>query len=105
GESADRVGAKRRIETKRLAEGALVGKKRLVSCGATVPRHASPLCSEATLRQAQDGAQPALTLQPVEDSCQAVVAFWTDVEQVQPSVDRVFTPQMGRALPSPSVAY
>jgi hypothetical protein len=31
GESAGRVGAKQRIETKRLVEGTLVGRKHLVS--------------------------------------------------------------------------
>jgi hypothetical protein len=64
--SAGRVGAKRRIEAKRLVEGAPIGGKRLVY-GVTVSRCASPLRSEATLRQAQDGVQPALTLQLVKD--------------------------------------
>jgi hypothetical protein len=47
---AGRVGATwvepvetRRIETKRLDRSALLSQKRLVSCGATVPRYTSPL--------------------------------------------------------------
>jgi len=43
GRVAKRTETKRRIETKKPVKSALMGRKRLVSCGAIVPRYTSPL--------------------------------------------------------------